>query len=246
MRYTRPRERDRGARRSHPPPDRRAARRRGAERRRDRVALLRQPPGRLAASARPPRARARARARAGAAAPLLARPRPARGARRVARALPRLLDAAARRPRHPAAASAPRKGATMTVTEQGEVRPDEDRCAVRFERLYDFTADELWRAISEPEQLRGWLGPTSRWTLVPGEEYELDVGGRTWGRLREVQPGRVLELDWNHGDELQSVLRLEVVPREHGALLVLDHRRLARDQAAAYGAGWHSHLDALQ
>ena len=127
----------------------------------------------------------------------------------------------------------------------GEIRPDDERCAVRFERLFDFTPEEVWRALTDPAQLPGWLGHVSRWTLAPGEEYELDVGGPTSGRIVALEPGRVLELTWKYGEEPESLLRFEVLPREHGTLLVLDHRRLALDQAVGYGAGWHAHLDAL-
>jgi uncharacterized protein len=134
----------------------------------------------------------------------------------------------------------------MTVLEQGELRADDDRCAVRFERVYDATPEELWRALTDPEQLRGWLGHASRWTLVPEGEYQLDVGGPTRGSFRSVEEGRLLELTWQYGDEPESLVRFEIVPRDPGCLLVLDHRRLDRSQAAGYGAGWHAHLDALE
>jgi uncharacterized protein YndB with AHSA1/START domain len=127
----------------------------------------------------------------------------------------------------------------------GEIVPDGDRCSVRFERLYDATPEELWRALTDPGQLRGWLGHATRWQLVPGEAYELDVGGPTTGRIRAVEPGRVLELDWNYEDEPESVVRFEIVPRDRGVLLVLEHRRLAVESGPGYGAGWHAHLDAL-
>ena len=134
----------------------------------------------------------------------------------------------------------------MTVIEQGTLRPDEARCAVRFERLYDATPEELWSALTDPAHLRRWLGHASRWTLVPEDDYELEVGGPTRGAFRTVEPGRVLELTWQYGDEPQSLLRFEIVARERGCLLVLDHRLLDRAHAAAYGAGWHAHLDALE
>ena len=43
----------------------------------------------------------------------------------------------------------------------GRLRAEADgTVAVRFERVYDYTVDELWAAITEPEQIRGWLGET--------------------------------------------------------------------------------------
>jgi uncharacterized protein YndB with AHSA1/START domain len=127
----------------------------------------------------------------------------------------------------------------------GTIDREGGRCSVRFERLYDATADELWRALTDPEQLPGWLGHATRWELVAGAEYELDLGGPTTGRIRTVEPGRVLELDWNYEDEPESIVRFEIVPRRDGVLLVLEHRRLAPESAPGYGAGWHAHLDAL-
>jgi len=133
------------------------------------------------------------------------------------------------------------------VTELGTLRQEGERRGVRFERLYDATPEELWAALTDPEQIRGWLADATRWELAAGEEYELMFGddGRTWGRILAVEPPRVLELEWTYADEPASVVRFEIVPREAGCLLVLDHSRLDPDSAPGYGAGWHAHLDAL-
>ena len=133
------------------------------------------------------------------------------------------------------------------MTLPGTLRTDDDRRAVRFERLYDATPEELWAALTDPEQIRGWLAHATRWSLETGEAYELafDDSPAT-GRIRSVEPGRVLELDWNYPGEDASVVRLEVVPRERGTLLVLDHTRLDQESAPGYAAGWQSHLEALE
>jgi uncharacterized protein YndB with AHSA1/START domain len=127
-------------------------------------------------------------------------------------------------------------------------RESEDRATVHFERVYDYRQHELWSALTEPEQLRGWLGDA---------EVDLRVGGRivirfgdtadevAQGTIRELDPPRLLEYDWTFPGESDSVLRLELQPRGEGTLLVLDHRRLPRAAAAGYGAGWHAHLDGL-
>jgi uncharacterized protein YndB with AHSA1/START domain len=130
----------------------------------------------------------------------------------------------------------------------GQLRADgSDRTAVRFERVYDYRPDELWAAITEPDQIRRWLGEPD---LVVAEG-----GGGTVAfsereiaelRVRRLEPGRFVEYDWIFPDEPESVLRLELEPRGEGTLLVLDHRRLAKDDIVDYSAGWHSHLDALE
>ena len=129
----------------------------------------------------------------------------------------------------------------------GTLRNDGDRCAVRFERLYDFTAEQLWAALTDPAQLGGWLAPVRAFEGRPGGGIELDFGegGQVAGEILELEPGRVLEYTWRFTGEEQSVVRFELEPRERGTLLVLDHRLLGREVGAGYGAGWHAQLDRL-
>jgi uncharacterized protein YndB with AHSA1/START domain len=135
----------------------------------------------------------------------------------------------------------------MTATEYGELRPDGDRCAVRFERLYDATPDELWAALTDPDQLPGWLAHASRFELAVGGDVRLDFGDgdEVYGEIRELEPGRVLEYTWTFSGERESVVRFEIRPRDQGVQLVLDHRQLPRDVGVGYSAGWHAHLDML-
>jgi uncharacterized protein YndB with AHSA1/START domain len=129
----------------------------------------------------------------------------------------------------------------------GRLRADtDDRQAVRFERVYDYRPDELWAAITEPEQIRGWLGEAEL-DLREDRTGRIEFGGDEIAtlRVRELEPGRLVEYDWIYPNEPDSVLRLEVEPRGEGTLLILDHRRLAGDDIVDYSAGWHSHLDAL-
>jgi uncharacterized protein YndB with AHSA1/START domain len=138
----------------------------------------------------------------------------------------------------------------MTVMEYGTLRnEDEERRGVRFERLYDATPEELWRALTDPEQIGGWLAHASRWTLEPGGEYRLEFGDSddavTTGTIRQIEPERVLELSWSYPGEIDSVVRFELIPQAQGVMLVLDHSRLPAEPAVGYGAGWQAHLEAL-
>ena len=130
----------------------------------------------------------------------------------------------------------------------GTLRDDGDRCAVRFERLYGFSVEELWAALTDPRQLGGWLAPVTAWEERVGGRIALDFGGdgSVDGEILALEPGRVLEYSWRFAGEDESVVRLELEPREQGTLLVLDHRRLAREHGAGYGAGWDAHLDRLR
>ena len=135
---------------------------------------------------------------------------------------------------------------TEITTELGALRNDDDRCAVRFERLYDFTAAELWSAITDPDQLARWL---ARAEVEPGEggriSLDFDGGATEGGRILTWDEPRVLEYEWRFTGEQESVVRFELLPQEFGTLLVLDHRRLGRSSGMGYAAGWHAHLDAL-
>ena len=128
----------------------------------------------------------------------------------------------------------------------GVVTAAGDRAGVRFERHYAATAAEVWRALVEPEQLAGWLGEAVVEPRVGGVfEIAFDADEVARCLIRTFEPPRVLELDWDFEDEPSSVVRFELDEGESGTTLVLDHRLLAADDAPAYGAGWHVHLEVL-
>ena len=138
----------------------------------------------------------------------------------------------------------------MTETALGTLRNDGERCAVHFRRLYDFTPEELWVALTDPGRLGGWLAHSPRFDREVGGEVELVFGDRTGdqrasGRIVTWDEPRVLEYEWRFPGEDDSIVRFELHPQEVGTLLVLDHRQLGRAAGAGYGAGWHAHLDAL-
>jgi len=97
------------------------------------------------------------------------------------------------------------------------------------------------------ESLARWLAPPERLELEPGGAVELRFNPtRVDARVREVEPGRVLELDWRHADEQPSVVRFELAAEGDATVLVLHHRELEARLGQAYGAGWTRHLDRLE
>ena len=134
---------------------------------------------------------------------------------------------------------------TETTADVGALRNDEKRCAVHFERLYDFTPAELWSAITDPTRLGRWLAQAQVDPGVGGHVRLAFDGGRTEGRILTWDEPRIVEYEWRFDGEDESVVRFELRPQEFGTLLVLDHRRLGRTAGIGYAAGWHAHLDAL-
>ena len=107
----------------------------------------------------------------------------------------------------------------------GTLETIENRPALRFERRLGHSVERVWRAISDPDELRHWFPPDEPMTVT------------------ESDPPRMLGGTW-FGDPL----RFELRPDGQGCVLVFTHVFADRDTAARTAAGWDSsfaRLDAL-
>jgi uncharacterized protein YndB with AHSA1/START domain len=129
--------------------------------------------------------------------------------------------------------------------ELGAVRRDGGAFALRLERAYDASPEEVSAAFTEPDSIRRWLFADAILEPRPGGRAEFRWGDdAAVGVVREWDPPRLLEMSWAE-EETSSIVRVEIAGAGNGALLVLDHRGLPASGAAGLGAGWHSHLVAL-
>jgi uncharacterized protein YndB with AHSA1/START domain len=103
------------------------------------------------------------------------------------------------------------------------------RCAIRLTRRYAASAEEVWTALTEPESVRRWFGPSHEG--LPGE-------------VRASRPHRLLELVWE-GDGEASIVRFELTEDERGTVLVLDHSLIDEAVGMAYLQRWTTALDRL-
>jgi uncharacterized protein YndB with AHSA1/START domain len=134
----------------------------------------------------------------------------------------------------------------MTIgSDLGLLGTEGDHQTVRFERMLTARPENVWSALTEPEEL-GWLADSATFEgrLGGGVELRWDENVMR-GKVLRWEPPSVLEYLWNEGPH-DSVVRFELTPSEAGTRLVLDHRRLPADSAAGFGAGWHAHLDTLE
>ena len=133
------------------------------------------------------------------------------------------------------------------MSEYGNLESDASRAFVRFERELSAAIDVVWDLISTADGLALWLSPAAV-DLRMGGSVDLDFKeeGLAGGEIISFEPGAVLEYHWQFPGEPDSVIRLELTETQTGTQLVLEHRLLPLDQAVAYGAGWHAHLDHLQ
>jgi uncharacterized protein YndB with AHSA1/START domain len=114
------------------------------------------------------------------------------------------------------------------------------RPALRFERRLDHSVERVWRAITEPDELRQWYPGVPDWRLELGERFGSEGGGEARGRITELEPPRVLAYDWA-GDEF----RFELRPDGEACVLVFTHVFADRTLGAQHAAGWQIYLRRL-
>jgi uncharacterized protein YndB with AHSA1/START domain len=111
---------------------------------------------------------------------------------------------------------------------------------VRLTRRYDASPAEVWRALTEPESLARWLARPRALDLSPGQVFELELpnDARIAGCVREVEPERVLEVDWRAPGEDGSIVRFELARDGGGTIVTLDHRLIVERLGMRYMARW--------
>lgn len=126
------------------------------------------------------------------------------------------------------------------------------RVEIRFERRFAHGPAKLWRALTDPAELRGWRFPA----VV---ELDLTPGATVWfhptpeqlerfgvppdpvaGRVVAADPPRLLEYTWG-----TETLRWELTPDGDGCLLVFRNTIDDAGAGPAVAGGWHAGLELL-
>lgn len=132
----------------------------------------------------------------------------------------------------------------MTTQTLGTIERDGELRTVRHVRHYDASLEEVWAALTEPEQVKNWLAEMTIDPRAGGRiGFAWDGGNTQHGEVRVFDAPRVFEYTWEEGS--LSHIRFELSTDDNGTRLVLEHSLIKVDSAAGIGAGWHSHLDAL-
>src|SRR3954454_10697182 len=122
----------------------------------------------------------------------------------------------------------------------------------------DATPDDVWRALTAPEELATWFGPEVELDVRPGGRGRFvdDDGCVRRAVVDQVSAGTRLVLRWwPEGDDpgtAASVVTFVVSPTGSGTRLVVTERLVARASAAsmraaadAAGSAWMWRLDVL-
>lgn len=116
---------------------------------------------------------------------------------------------------------------------------------LEFNRRLSHPPEKVWRALTDPEELRAWFpttvegqrseGARLRFAFPSGHVPPLD------GEMITFSPPRLLEFRWG-GDD---VLRFELRPDGDGTLLTFAHTFGELSKATHDGAGWHECFELL-
>ncbi len=110
------------------------------------------------------------------------------------------------------------------TTRYGTLHTADGRQVLRFERRLAHPVDKVWRAITEPGQLRHWFPAdiVVKTAFVTGGEIEFVFREGEWetlgGRILELDPPRVLAYTWD-----VDLLRFELRPEGPHCVLVFTY-----------------------
>jgi uncharacterized protein YndB with AHSA1/START domain len=131
-------------------------------------------------------------------------------------------------------------------------------------RMIAAPADRIFRAWTDPAQLKDWFSPSEAVTLVKAD-FDVREGGAyritligpkkepfsVTGIYREVRPYETLAFTWNWEDaDLdigETVVTVQLNDRGASTELVLTHERLPNaEKRDEHAYGWNGLLDALE
>jgi uncharacterized protein YndB with AHSA1/START domain len=100
---------------------------------------------------------------------------------------------------------------------EGTLKPLSDY-VVRFERRLNQPVEQVWAALTQPEQLAQWLAHTDV-TLTGGSKIDLrfdNTGSVIHGTVTQFNPPNVLEYTWDSQDVPQTLPRAALLASGNG------------------------------
>jgi uncharacterized protein YndB with AHSA1/START domain len=135
------------------------------------------------------------------------------------------------------------------MSDLGIVEPRDGKYVLRYERRLVHPIQRVWSALTQPEEIVGWLAEATM-DLVVGGNVELrwlntdDQGNRAeaHGTITELDPPHLIEYD----TDIHGLLRWELREAGNGTVLTFTNITPAPEEyKLMVAAGWHIHLDHL-
>jgi len=142
----------------------------------------------------------------------------------------------------------------MTAAEHdlGTIRREGDTVTVVFHRRYARPVEKVWAALTVPERISSWFASGATIDrLGVGGTMALDFqeeNYRSIGRIVVWEPMTAFAWEWSELDGSDtSLVRWDLEPDGPDACRVtLTHSGLKPSHAKDVGAGWHTHLLAIE
>jgi uncharacterized protein YndB with AHSA1/START domain len=139
-----------------------------------------------------------------------------------------------------------------------------EKTSLAIKRFINAPRERVYRAWTDPEQLKRWFGPENVRTINltadvrVGGKYRWDLlkeNGEEWaclGEYLELVPGKKIIFTWKWDDDddwkpHNSVVTIELADRDGGTELLLTHEQLPSEKSRdRHNEGWNSVLDRLE
>lgn len=130
---------------------------------------------------------------------------------------------------------------------------DNERTVLSFERTYRHPVEDVWSALTKPEETVKWLAESDSRLQVGGhfnlQWLNVDDANLEWwdGRILQIEPPHLLV----YTNSAHGLLRWELEPADddggNGSCLKFSNVVNAVGETALMSAaGWHAHLDHLR
>ena len=141
------------------------------------------------------------------------------------------------------------------VTPPGTLTFDGDYATMTFTRRLAHPPEDVWSAITDPEELKGWYLTSA--TITGGRDGSIDfVTGpaelHVTGRILSWDPPHLFEHEWKVAPRPElpsgedSIVRWELARDGHETLITFTFRKLTRATAMNFASGMHAFLDRLE
>ena len=121
------------------------------------------------------------------------------------------------------------------------VRRSGDRIVLRYERVLPYPVEEVWRAITDPDEINAWWGTRPDIELRVGGRYVSNhaTGDRAVDRIVKLEPPHLLAHTFFEDMNPEALVTYELQSLDEGTLLVLTHEMTEADlRNAADAMSW--------
>jgi len=130
----------------------------------------------------------------------------------------------------------------------GTYTRDGDTAVLRFERVLERPAGDVWDALTRPDRLRQWLADAAVDATEGGRvvlQFDNPPGYEVSGTVTRVDAPHVLEYTWTGPGEPDGTVKWQLIPAGDRCILLFTHTVHGHWDEAGTLAAWHVHLALL-